>query len=144
MLELSGPVPCSRRWVTYRMVKANPPTAAVRNGWPGGRSVVALVTRTSSTSSESACRPVGERQLPSEWWKGTAVNATPGGTMDQRHRTPKGRRELTDALEDCDLNAAARNRPPPTILSGSSRILAACEPSWTASPWSTPPGAAAA
>jgi hypothetical protein len=30
--------------------------------------------------------------------------------------------------------------PPPTILSGSSRILAACGPSWTASPWSIPPG----
>jgi hypothetical protein len=31
--------------------------------------------------------------------------------MDQPRRTPKGRRDLTDALEDRDLNAVARNRP---------------------------------
>jgi len=31
--------------------------------------------------------------------------------MDQRRRTPQGRRDVTDALEDRDLNAVARNRP---------------------------------
>jgi single-strand DNA-binding protein len=43
------------------MVKANPPIAAVRNGWPGGRSVVALNTTPSSTGFE---RRAGEGLSP--------------------------------------------------------------------------------
>jgi hypothetical protein len=82
----------------------------MRNRWPDARSVVALLTTASSTSPDPACRPVGERQLPSEWWKGTAVNAIRG---DDGPTPPyaEGRRELTDALEDRDLNAVARDRP---------------------------------